>query len=205
MSTTSAKAPKRVNVLRLAQLGILLALEAVLTFTPLGFITIPPISITLLHIPVIIGAILLGPVNGAILGAGFGIFSMIRATMTGNPGDILFNPAASGNPLASIVMCVLPRILIGLFAAWLYMLVKRLAKGNDFVAIPVAAGITTVLHTVMVLGLMEALFKAFPLEQFLSAVVLLNGLVETCTAIVIATAVCKPMLNILRKKGQLKA
>lgn len=200
MSTTSAKPTKKVNVLRLAQLGILLALEAVLTFTPLGFIIIPPISITLLHIPVIIGAILLGPGNGAILGAGFGVFSMIRATMTGNPGDVLFNPAASGNALASIVMCVVPRILIGLFAAWIYMFVKRLAKGNDFVAIPVAAGITTVLHTVMVLGAMELFFKAFPLEQFLSAVILVNGLVEACTAIVIATAVCKPLLNILRKR-----
>ena len=45
----------------LVQLSLLIALEAVMAFTPLGFIMIPPISITILHIPVIIGAILLGP------------------------------------------------------------------------------------------------------------------------------------------------
>ena len=44
------------KTLRLAQLAILIALEAVLTFTPLGFIMVPPISITLMHIPVIVGA-----------------------------------------------------------------------------------------------------------------------------------------------------
>lgn len=203
MSTTTPNGTRKPDVLRLTQLGILLALEAVLAFTPLGFITIPPISITLLHIPVIVGGILLGPLDGAVLGGAFGIFSMIRASMTGNPGDILFNPAASGNPVASIVMSVLPRILIGLIAAWIYLLMKKLTKGKDLAAIPVAAAVATILHTVMVLGLMELLFDAFPLEQFFSTVILLNGLVEVCTAIVIATAVCKPLMHILRKKHRI--
>lgn len=201
MANNQIKALDRKKVLRLTQLGILIALEAVLTFTPLGFIIIPPISITLLHVPVIIGAVLLGPVSGGILGGAFGIFSMIRATMTGNPGDILFNPAASGNPLASIVMCVLPRILLGLFAAWLFALLKRLTKGVELVAIPVAAGIATALHTIMVLSCMGLFFQAFPLAEVLAYVVSVNGLVEICVAVVVATAVCKPMLHVLRKKG----
>ena len=68
------------QTLRLAQLAILIALEAVLTFTPLGFIMVPPISITLMHIPVIVGAVLMGPVDGGILGHSFGVISMIKAS-----------------------------------------------------------------------------------------------------------------------------
>ena len=52
----------------LVQLSLLIALEAVLAFTPLGFIMIPPIAITILHIPVIIGAVLMGPAKGGVLG-----------------------------------------------------------------------------------------------------------------------------------------
>ena len=67
---------------RLTQLSLLIALLAVLGFTPLGFIMIPPVSITLMHIPVIIGAILLGPLDGAILGGVFGCISLFKAVTT---------------------------------------------------------------------------------------------------------------------------
>ena len=70
---------RRPDTLRMVQLAILIALEAIMAFTPLGFIMIPPISATLMHIPVIIGAILLGPLRGGILGGCFGLFSVIRA------------------------------------------------------------------------------------------------------------------------------
>ena len=53
------------NTRTLAQLAILIALLAVLTFTPIGFIMVPPVSITLMHIPVIVGAMLMGPKQGA--------------------------------------------------------------------------------------------------------------------------------------------
>ena len=74
MSRTTAKTRN------LVQLSLLIALEAVMAFTPLGFIMIPPISITILHIPVIIGAILMGPTYGGILGGAFGVLAMIKAT-----------------------------------------------------------------------------------------------------------------------------
>lgn len=93
------------KTLRLAQLAILIALEAVLTFTPLGFIMVPPISITLMHIPVIVGAVLMGPVDGGILGLSFGVFSMIKAsTAAASPADMAFSPFLSGEPVSSIVM-----------------------------------------------------------------------------------------------------
>ena len=62
---------------QLTQLSLLIALEAVMAFTPLGFIMIPPISITILHIPVIIGAILMGPTYGGFFGGAFWGLGMI--------------------------------------------------------------------------------------------------------------------------------
>lgn len=197
------------RTIRMVQLAILIALEALMAFTPLGFIMVPPVSITLLHIPVIIGAILLGPLSGGILGGCFGIFSILRAVIGGNPGDLLFNPAASGNPVGSIVMAVLPRILVGVLAAWLFILIQKWSK-NDYVAIPIAAGITTALHTVMVLTCMWLFFRGTPLlgvnglRELFTSIVLLNGIIEICTAIVLSTAVCKPLLNILRKRAKLE-
>lgn len=97
---------------RLVQYALLMALLAVLGFTPLGFIMVPPVSITILHIPVILGAVLFGPGCGALLGFEFGLISMVRAIMAPTPPiDMLFSPAASGAPVQSIVMCILPRVL----------------------------------------------------------------------------------------------
>ncbi len=192
---------KKVDTLRMVQLGILIALEAVLAFTPIGFIMVPPISATLLHIPVIVGAILLGPSGGAVLGGAFGLFSVIRAMTSGNPGDMLFNPAASGHPVASIVMAVLPRILLGVIAAWLYILLKKWVK-NDFAAIPITALVSTVMHTVMVLGLMWLFFQGVALKEVFMMVATWSGLFEICTAIVVATAVCKPLLSMKKRKSE---
>ena len=104
---------------RLVQYALLMALLAVLGFTPLGFIMVPPVSITILHIP---GAVLFGPGCGALLGLEFGLISMVRAIMAPTPPiDMLFSPAASGAPVQSIVMCILPRVLLGVIAGALFL------------------------------------------------------------------------------------
>ena len=192
---------RRPDTIRMVQLAILIALEAIMAFTPLGFLTIPPISATLMHIPVIVGAILLGPVRGGVLGGCFGIFSVIRAMTSGNVGDMLFNPGASGNPIGSLVMAILPRILLGVIAAWLFILLKKAFKGKELIAIPVAAGLSTICHTVMVLGLMWAFFRAVPLETVFLAVATWSGAMEIGAAIILATAICKPLLNAVRKRA----
>lgn len=188
---------KKVDILRLTQLAILLALEAIMAFTPMGFVIVPPISITLMHIPVIIGAILLGPVNGGILGLGFGIFSMIRAATSGNPADVLFSPFASGDPIGSIVMCVISRVMLGVFAGLIFMFIKKF-DSKKFIAIIITAGVSTVLHTIMVIGFMGLFFTDFPLKDVLGFVVKVNSIVEICVAMVLCVAVCKPLLKLVK-------
>lgn len=183
----------------LVQLSLLIALETVLTFTELGFIMVPPISITILHIPVIIGAILMGPVSGGILGGAFGLLSMIKATFfAASPADLLFSPFHSGAPVQTIIMCILPRILLGVFAALLFRGLRKVTK--EIIAIALAAIFATVLHSLMVLGSMWLFFSALPLRDVFVTIASLNCVMETIAAGVVGTAVCKPLLSVLRKK-----
>ena len=185
-----AQASKK--TVRLVQLSLLVALLAVLTFTPLGFLVIPPVSITFLHIPVIVGAILLGPADGAILGLAFGLLSMIRATFAGvTPIDMMFSPFASGYPFQSIVVCILPRVLLGVIAAGLYLLLRNHVK--NVVAVGVSAFVATVCHTAMVLGLLSVLFSAFPLKQVWLSIIGINALLEMAAAVVVGVGVCVPL------------
>lgn len=183
---------------QLTQLSLLIALEAVMAFTPLGFIMIPPISITILHIPVIIGAILMGPTYGGILGGAFGVLAMIKATFfAASPADLLFSPFASGAPVQSAVMCIVPRILLGVAAALLYRLLRQVTK--DIAAMAVSCILATLLHSVMVLGSMWLFFQAMPLRDVFVTVASLNCIVEMLAAGVVGTAVCKPVMAYLRK------
>ena len=120
------------KTVQLTELALLTALLMVLTIFNIGFINYGVISITILHIPVIIGSILMGPYYGGILGLIFGVLSMLNATFRGvTPVDLMFSPFASGLPLQSIVMSVVPRVLLGVIPALLYRLLHKKQAGCD--------------------------------------------------------------------------
>ena len=173
---------------RLVQYALLMALLAVLGFTPLGFIMVPPVSITILHIPVILGAL---------LGLEFGLFSVVRAIMAPTPPiDMLFSPAASGAPVQSIVMCILPRVLLGVIAGALFLALKKLLR-KESLAAGISAAAAAVCHTVGVLGCLWFFFKALPLRQVFLAIVGVNGLLELAAAILLTALICPPLRKFL--------
>ena len=102
---------KRFNVRKLAIIGVLGAISVVLGMTPLGFIPVGPTRATIMHIPVIIGAIMEGPIVGGLVGLIFGIFSIYQAITAPTPVSFVFL-----NPIVS----VLPRILIGITTYYSY-------------------------------------------------------------------------------------
>ena len=71
-----AKATEKTR--RLVQMSILIAIMLILAFTPLGYLKVGAIDITFMTIPVVVGAILLGPASGAVLGGVFGLTSFIQ-------------------------------------------------------------------------------------------------------------------------------
>jgi len=111
---------KKLSIRKIVIIGVLGGITAVLGMTPLGFIPVGPTRATLMHIPVIIGAIMEGPLVGGSIGLIFGLLSMFQAITNPTPVSFVFL-----NPVVSI----LPRILIGIISYYVYSIVKKL--GNN--------------------------------------------------------------------------
>lgn len=102
----------RVLTLRkMTVIGVLGAVSIMLGMTPLGFIPVGPTKATIMHIPVIIGSILEGPVVGTFIGLIFGLFSMFQAITNPTPVSFVFY-----NPLIAI----LPRVAMGFLSYYIY-------------------------------------------------------------------------------------
>ncbi len=184
---------------RLTQLALLAAIEVLLAFTPLGFIQLPIVSITMLHIPVIIGAIILGPKEGGFLGLVMGGCSMIRSFTSATMVSLLINPTTSGNPLASVIMTFVPRILIGVAAGYVYLAMKKKGIATS-VSVGTAAVCGSLTNTILFLGSMAVFFQSFPLASLLATIVGVNSLAEIAAAAVISIAVCIPLMKSMKKK-----
>lgn len=179
----------------MVQFSMLLAIEVILGVTPLGLIMVPPVAITIMHIPVIICGVVMGPLMGGLLGGVFGLISMIKATTQGLPPiDILFSPVHSGAPVASVVMCMLPRILLGVLAGLVFRLVVKASKKAPLAA-GVSAVLCTVLHTLMVLGSLFLFFDAIPLKSVFGTIITLNGGLEIIAAALVAIPVSAALLK----------
>ena len=156
--------------------GILSAITIFLGLTRWGFWPwFGGISITIMHIPVIIGAVLEGPVVGLIIGLIFGLFSMIQAAVAPNfPTDVWFT-----NPLLS----VLPRLFIGP-VAWL---VWRSLKRWPVVGL-VGAGLAGSLTNTILVLTMIGLLGLVPWAA-LPAIAVANGIPEAAVSAVLVLAV----------------
>ncbi len=125
---------EKFNVRKMAIVGILGALTAILGMTPIGLIPVGPTKATILHIPVIIGAIMEGPVVGAFVGLIFGLFSIYSAITSPTPISFAFL-----NPLVS----VLPRILIGITSYYVFKALKNLGSKKTLVLLNVIWALVT--------------------------------------------------------------
>lgn len=109
----------------LVQLALFSAIIILMAFTPLlGYIPLGFTRATIIHIPVIIGALLLGPKKGAILGAIFGLTSLINNTINPTITSFVFTPFYSlgefSGGFRSLLICFLPRILVGIIPYYIY-------------------------------------------------------------------------------------
>ena len=138
--TQKAKTHKMVLTAMFTAIIIAMAFVPYMGYIPLGFM-----NATIIHIPVIIGAIVLGPKIGAFLGGIFGLTSMINNTINPNLTSFVFSPFYSvgevhGN-LNSVIICIVPRVLIGVVAYYVYKAVSKLIKKNGNVIALAVAGV----------------------------------------------------------------
>ncbi|HEX9244891.1 MAG TPA: ECF transporter S component [bacterium] len=150
--------------------GVLGAVAIVLGATRIGFIPMPTgINATIMHVPAIIGGILEGPLVGALVGTIFGIYSFVQATIP------MFK-----DPIVAIV----PRIFIGIFAAWAYMAAR---PAGEWWGITSAAVVGTATNTILVLGLGVA--RHYLPAKVAWTIGLTHGIPEIIVAVIVSLAV----------------
>lgn len=200
------------NTRYMVTLAMFCALLLVMGMTGIGFIPLPVIKATTMHIPVILGAVLLGPAAGAVLGGVFGLCSIWVNTTTPSLLAFAFSPfmSAEGLPgvLKSLWIALGCRILLGVIAGWLWRLMKRVIK-NDYIALPVTAAVATICHTILVMGSIYVLLA----EQYAAAknvavtavfglvmgTVTASGIPEAIAAAILVTVIGKALLHLMER------
>ena len=199
----------------MVSVGLMAAIVIVLANTPLGMIQLPIVKATTVHIPVIIGAILLGPTAGAILGGVFGVCSLISNTMAPTLLSFAFSPFMSTTGIIGAIKAIWVsvgcRIMIGVAAGWLWRLLKKL-KLNQIVALSITGFVGSMVNTVAVMGSIYLLFAqqyAQAKDVAVTAVwglimgtVTASGIPEAIAAAVLVTVVTKVLLKSRLIKGQ---
>jgi uncharacterized membrane protein len=200
----------KIKPIDMAEMALFIAIIVVLAYTPLGYIPLGVINATTVHIPVIIAGIVLGWRKGALLGFVFGATSFLNATFfKPNITSFLFSPFYPGGNIYSLVVCFLPRILIGIVAYLVFKCLVKLIK-NETVALAFAGAIGSLTNTVLVMGgayiffaepYAEAIQK--PLSAVLTAIAAIvvgNGIPEAICAGVLTVGIGKALLIYRRSK-----
>ena len=205
---------RKTNTLFLTQFAILLAIEALFCFTPLGSLpALGPIVATVAMVPVIITALLLGPKAGTLMGAFAGLFSFLVWTLT-PPSPLvafIFTPfytlgEFSGN-FGSLLICFVPRILVGTVAGLSYQRLSKALPEKDLLCFAVSGALGSLTNTAGVMGGIWLFFG----KQYSSLIgatmlyivgftVLTSGIPEAIVSAVAASAVCKPVKAVLSKR-----
>ena len=153
MSNKPSAAVSRKKTFLLTETAMLIALLAVMGFTRIGMLPLGPMEITLLLIPVIVGAISGGIFVSTILGLTFGLISYIQC-FTVNPfGMILFEES----PFKCFLVCVVTRVLVGFLSGLIYKACAKHDKKGSW-SMVVTSAATSLLNTVLFLGAMALLF-----------------------------------------------
>ncbi len=197
---------KNKHLLAMVKLAMLVALLMIFCFTPIGFLKIGIVEITFNMIPVVIGAIVIGPAAGAFLGALFGAASFWQCFGQSTFGTLLFGV----NPFFTVLICFVPRILAGLLPGLIFRAMTK--KKDNIAAYFVSAAVGSLTNTVLFVGGFCLLFKDTMLGMasdnglsplaFIATAFLLNAAVELVANTAIAAAVSKAVTKAEKSKSK---
>lgn len=174
-TTNQSRTVKKLNVRKMTIIGMLCAISIIMSLTPIGYIPINPVmNLTIMHIPVIIGAIVEGPLAGMFIGFIFGATSLLKALTAPTITNFI-----SLNPLVSI----LPRMLIGVVSYYSYILINNMInkimarksdediKNSKIKIVPAALTgvIGTLTNTIGYLGMAYILYAQKFADAYISA------------------------------------
>ena len=196
------------SVLKLTLTAVFLAIIVVMSFTPIGYLKVGTVEISLLAIPVAMGAALLGVGGGALLGLAFGVTSLIQCF-----GMSAFGTALMGiNPALTVILCIVPRVLVGVASALVYKVLKKKnvqANVSSLVSFLTAAVVNTVLFVGLFIAFfgntefyagLETTFATTGVIAFFAAFVGVNGIVEAVASALVGGALGTVIKKIEKQK-----
>ncbi len=186
----------------IVKLALFSAIVFILGMTPWGFIPLGVFKIVTVHIPVIIGSIVLGPKKGSFLGFLFGLTSFIMAHLQPSLTSYFFSPIISGN-LLSLVICFVPRVLVGIVP---YFIFKALKKINISLSLIISGICGSLVNTIFVLGFIYIFFAekyAEILNTTLDNLIFVifttvgaNAILEATASAIFVLLICKSIFKI---------
>lgn len=193
----------------LTQLALLIAVELAMRAVGLGAVPVGPLNMSFLTLPISVGAMVIGPVAGLVLGGVFGILSLTdaisgRSAMTGAFFSI--------SPIHTVILCVVMRMLMGLCCGLLFAAARKADKRGTWSYL-VGALSAPLLNTLFFMGyiclvfyrcdyvqnLVATLGAANPL-MFVVLLVGVQGLVEAVACGILGSVVGKAVDTVLKRQ-----
>ncbi len=200
---------KKLNTKLLVQLALLVAIQVVMRLLGLGRVPIGPLNMSFLTLPIAVGAMLLGPLAGGILGGVFGLFSLWDA-ISGAGGMTSF--FFQNSPISTVILCVGMRILMGVCCALIFRLFAKLDKEEKTWSYFVGAISAPLLNTIFFMGYIILVFYKTEIVQnsvaakgalnpiaWVVALVGVQGLIEAVAVCIIGGILAKVLSKVIRK------
>lgn len=188
------------------EMALLVAIILLMAFTPIGYIKTLGLEITLIVVPVAVGAVTLGPLAGAILGGIFGLTSFIQCFGMSPFGAMLL----SIQPVYTFIVCFVSRVLMGWLTGVVYQGLKKIQPVRK-VSVVLANLIAPLLNTLFFMGTLVLFFYQTDFIQeiavskgasnalaFVVAFVGVNGVIEAVVCFIIGSAISKALQAVLK-------
>ena len=182
---------------KLTFMGVMLALTIIFVMIT----AMPNITFSMavvMFIPTILTGIILGPAAGGIMGFFAGMSTLLRALLLPvSPTDVFFI-----NPLVSVI----PRVLVGIAAYYVFILVSKITKQNT-IASSFAGAISMFINTIGVIGMLYIVFGQTMVDTMgsgfvaaLGAIFLSNGIIEMTVALIVVPIVYSAYTRYLKMR-----
>ena len=201
---------KKDKTLKLCEFSMLVAVEVVMSLTPLGFLNLGFLSASLLSIPVAVGAVLLGPLSSTLLGLVFGGISFYKGFSSTSAMTVAMYSISIPY---SFAVAVIGRVLMGLCTGLLVVFTRKRMKKKSIADNVVGSLAAPLLNTAFFMGLLMLFFYHSEYIQNLIAttgvsnpflligmMVGVQALIEAVTCGIIATAVSKTLQTALHRE-----
>ncbi len=199
---------KKFSARTIAELALFIAIILVMKLTGLSSIPVGPLNMTLTMIPIAIGAMLLGPVAGGVLGMVYGFTSLYDA-ITG--ASVMTGIFFQISPVHTVILCVVLRILVGFLTGWLFQVFHKIDHRHIWCYF--AGGLAApVINTILFMGYIVLVFYRTDFIQqrvsalgasgplmFIILTVGIQGLVEAVSGAIIGGGVAKSVAHALKK------